>query len=77
MKVTQGKFEDLIFAEVKWFNYGKNFICYSKNGMKPNTADQLILKALEDGCQSKIFLLIYGEEISLKQLKPTLVDWKV
>ena len=55
----------------------ENFICYSKNGMKPNTADQLILKALEDGCQSKIFLLIYGEEISLKQLKPTLVDWKV
>ena len=34
----------------KWFNM-ENFICYSKNGMKPNTADQLLLKVSEDASQ--------------------------
>ena len=44
--------------------------------MKPNTADQLLLKDSEDGCQLKIFPLTYGEEIFFKQLGLTLADWK-
>ena len=57
MKVTQGKLDDLIYAQDKWFNYGKFHLLFEKRNEAKHSRPTLIEGFRGWFSIKKIFLL--------------------